>query len=232
MVVGEFEGPIDFGDSLLLGTAGYRDAFVAKYAGATGAHLFSRRYGGADFESALAVAVDSMDNIVMVGKFSGAADFGGPNPLVSIGPNNVVVAKYTPVGAYLWAKPFHAMEPANSGRQVPRAVTVDDTGDILFGGEFCGTISFGGSEMSSAAGCSTDVRVFPDDTFVVQLAGHDGSHISSIRTGSRTGVSDIAVAAGRRLYLTGNLDGFAEIGGRVLTPVNHVDAFILSVAPL
>lgn len=153
VVVGLFESTVNFGRGLLTSTDGSWDAFVVKYAGPTGAHLFSRRYGGTGNEVALSVTVDAMDNIVVVGQFNGTVDFGGPVSLTAGDDGDLFVAKYTLAGAYLWARSFHAMSATNRGYQVPSFVTVDDAGDVVLAGQFCGTISFGGAEMSSASVC-------------------------------------------------------------------------------
>jgi hypothetical protein len=228
VVVGKFAGTVDFGGVPLASASGSSDVFVAKYVGPTGAHLFSRRYGGAENENALSVAVDSMDNIILAGSFSGTADFGGPVSLTAVGSSNIFVAKYTLAGAHLWAKPFHAMTATSPGRQAPQSVTVDDAGDIVFAGQFCGTISFGGAEISSADQCSSTA----EDTFAARLAGTGGGHVSSVRVGSRTEMARMTLAADAGLYLVGYFDRFAQLGGHGLTSVNGADAFILSLAPL
>jgi hypothetical protein len=167
-----------------------------------------------------------MDNIIVVGYFTGTVDFGGPVPLVSNGYANMFVAKYTLAGAHLWAKSFRATNAMNSGSQMARSVMVDHADDVVLVGQFCGTISFGGPELSSASECSGW------DIFAVRLTGAEGNHVSSVRAGSRADVARSALAPGGRPYLVGYFNGFAELGGKGLTAVNGVDAFILALAPL
>lgn len=228
VVVGEFAGTVDFGGGPLMAASSNGDAFVAKYAGSNGAHLFSKRYGGAGAESATSVIVDSMDNIIVAGYFHGAVDFGGPAALVAVSEADMFVAKYSLAGAYLWARSFGATGATSDGNEFPRSAAVDDGGDVLLAGQFCGTISFDGAEISSAGECSTTVN----DTFVVRLTGTGGGHVSSVRAGSRSEAARLALAADGRLYLVGHIKGFAELGGRGLTPVSGADAFILGLAPL
>jgi hypothetical protein len=205
---------------------------MAKYAGATGAHLFSRRYGGPGTEVAVSVAVDSMDNMIVVGQFNGTVDFGGPVSLTAVDGGDLFVAKYTLAGAHLWARSFHAMSATSPGYEIPSFVTVDEAGDVVLTGQFCGTISFGGAEMSSASVCFTGGSDFPEDIFAVRLAGASGGHVSSVRIASRAETTRIVAAPDGRLHLVGHFDRFAEIGGHGLTSVNGADAFILSMAPL
>jgi hypothetical protein len=231
MAVGMFTNTVNFGGGPLTSVDGSWDAFVVKYAGTTGAHLFSRRYGGTGSEEAISVAIDSMDNIVVVGQFSGTVDFGGSVGLTAVG-NDIFIAKCTLAGAHLWAKAFHSTTATGPGSVHPRTVTVQVAGDVVLTGEFCGTISFGGDEISSAGMCGAGGSAFPWDVFAVRLAGSDGSHVSSVRVASRAEATRMALPADGRLYLIGNFDRFAEVGNQGLTPISATDAFILSLAPL
>jgi hypothetical protein len=222
VIVGMFVGTVDFGGGPLSASGG--DIYMAKYAGVNGAHLFSKRYGGMEGDGATSVAVDSTDNIIVAGHFKGSVDFGGPVPLGAVGESNIFVAKYTLAGAHLWARAFHATSATALTIQYPRSMVVNDAGDVVLAGEFRGTISFGGPELSSAAEWQTDI-------FAVRIAGAGGGHVSSIRAGSRASVTRIALGAADRLYLAGYFDVFAELGSKGLTPVNR-DAFILALAPL
>ncbi|MDZ4827031.1 MAG: fibronectin type III domain-containing protein [Actinomycetota bacterium] len=82
-VAGAFFGTFNLGGGQLVnGQSGYRDAFVAKYS-PTGAHLWSRRFGGIIDDAANAVAVDNFGNPVFTGFFRGKnIDFAG-KPLTS-----------------------------------------------------------------------------------------------------------------------------------------------------
>ncbi|HWO17598.1 MAG TPA: hypothetical protein VNO30_02440 [Kofleriaceae bacterium] len=222
LVVGEFRQTVDFGGGTLV--ASDSDVFIAKYAGPTGTHLFSKRYGGMQGDAAISVAVDSSDNIVVAGNFCGAVDFGGPVPLGVASERNIFVAKYTLAGAHLWAKSFRS---SGTGDQSTKSLAVDGMGDVVLTGEFCGTISFGGAEMSAAGEC---FGIF--DIFAVRLANANGSHVSSVRAGSRVRLVHIALAVDGRLYLVGDFIDFAELGGKSVTPVGVTDGYILALAPL
>lgn len=228
VVVGDFIDTVDFGGLPLTSANGDSDVFVVKYAGARGDHLFSRSYGGPAPDKALAVTIDPLDQIVVVGVFGGTADFGGSNPLRAIGYGNTFVAKYTLAGANLWARSFHATSASGPGNLRPRSVTVDVAADIVLVGQFCGAISFGGMEISSTEQCSSSA----EDAFAIRLAGSDGAHVSSVRAASRADMARISVASDGRLYLVGAFAHYAEIGGLVMTPVSSTDAFVLALAPL
>ena len=91
IVAGYFAGSVDFGGGALT-SAGYDDAFVAKLAPG-GGHVWSKRFGDANFQEAQAVAVDASGNAVVAGYFTGTVDFGG-GALTSAGSEDIFVAKF------------------------------------------------------------------------------------------------------------------------------------------
>lgn len=232
IVVGEFQGTVNLGGGPLTSANESWDVFVAKYAGVSGSHLFSKRYGGTQTDVATAVTVDAMDNIVVIGVFHEVAQFGGPSSLSARSNyGDIFVSKYTLAGAYLWARSFSAIGATGPGYLAPEFVTVDSSGDVVITGQFCGTISFGGVDMS--ASCSgTGVSAFNQDTFAVRLSGTNASHISSVRTGSRSEATRMALTTDGRLHIVGHFDKYAELGGDGFIPVSGTDVFVLTAAPL
>ena len=93
-MTGNFDNAIDFGGGAL-STVGSGDIFVAKLSGASGAQLWSRRFGGPANESGKAVAIDGSGNVVTTGWFAATVDFGG-GPLTSAGGSDVFVVDLTP----------------------------------------------------------------------------------------------------------------------------------------
>jgi hypothetical protein len=92
LVTGAFSGSIDFGDGQYV-TAGKEDVFVAKLDAVKGNHLWSKRFGDAADQIGYGIAVDSANNVLVTGAFSGSADFGGVS-LVSDGGEDIFVAKF------------------------------------------------------------------------------------------------------------------------------------------
>src|SRR5690606_19721072 len=139
-------------------------------------------------------------------KYYGSVDFGGPMPLTAASPE-LFLARYSLAGAYSWARSF------GSG-MVSQSLTVNSAGDLALSGHFCGTISFGGSPLSSVGSCADSDQ----DIFAVRLRGADGSHINSVRAGG----TDLDVSWGStqledgRVFVTGGFSGFAEFGGEGL----------------
>lgn len=94
LLTGQLFGTADFGGNALT-SAGASDVFLAKFDSA-GGHLWSKRFGdAADLQAGYGVASDAANNILVVGFFEGAVDFGG-GPLVSAGGSDVFVAKLSP----------------------------------------------------------------------------------------------------------------------------------------
>jgi hypothetical protein len=75
-VVGNMQGSCDFGGGAVV-SAGGVDAFATKYAGATGAHQWSKRYGGSGGDGGYAVGSDNQGHVITTGYFTGTADFEG-----------------------------------------------------------------------------------------------------------------------------------------------------------
>jgi hypothetical protein len=217
-----------FNSSMLIFTsalfnAGGDDGFFAKLRGSDGMPLLAKQFGSTGDDQALAVAIDTADNIYVVGAFRGSIDFGSGVPITATNQSDVFVAKYTLGGASQWAKSF-----GGTGSETGTATAVNAAGDLVIAGSFCGTISFGGAPLISATACSFT------DAFVVRLSAADGSHQRSVRVGgmgSET-ADGVALDAYGRMYITGYFDGFAEFGGAPLTPVGLSDSYIAGFAPL
>jgi hypothetical protein len=73
-VTGGFQGSVDFGGGVLT-SSGPGDLFVARY-GPTGAHAWSRRFGGLGYQYGSGVAVGMPGNPIVAGYFQTSVDFG------------------------------------------------------------------------------------------------------------------------------------------------------------
>jgi hypothetical protein len=146
VVAGRLEGTVDFGGGPLTSKGG-ADAFVARLSGASGAHLWSRRYGGEGIELATHVAVDADGAVILAGHVEGLIDFGGP-PILGPGPgptSTVFLAKLDPKGGFLWSRAYH-----DPGGFTLGGLAVDSLGDVVLVGGDSGGAGFG-AELSSAA---------------------------------------------------------------------------------
>jgi PKD repeat protein len=92
LLTGFFQDRLDLGGGPLT-SAGSTDVFVAKFAAATGTHLWSRGLGGTGEDYGLGIGVDSNDDVVVTGRFKDTVDFGG-GPFVAAGASDAFVARY------------------------------------------------------------------------------------------------------------------------------------------
>ena len=176
----------------------------------TGPYRWSKRFGGASSTAAsYSTAVDSAGNVVIAGAFWGTVDFGG-GPVTSAGSSDIFVAKYSPTGAYIWAKRF-----GGSLDDVAHVVTVDSSGNVIVAGAFKGTIDFGGGPLTAYwDGSSTQTH----DLFVAKYSP-TGAHLWSKSFGSYGEDIAYGVAADSsgNVILTGSFVGPVDFGGVALS---------------
>ncbi|MDH4038459.1 MAG: SBBP repeat-containing protein [Candidatus Krumholzibacteria bacterium] len=209
ILAGAFTDSTDFGGGLLTGD--YTQAFVATY-DASGAHLWSRSFGGTFSDEALGVAVDAAGNVALAGYFYYTADFGGGD-LTSAGSSDAFLAMYTPAGAHVWSQRFGANYADRA-----LALAMDGAGNTCLAGTFSGTASFGGGDLTSAGGSD------------IYLASYDsgGSHRWSKRLGGQQGETPVrlrADAAGNML-LAGYFNGLTNLGGDNFPSAGDTDGFL------
>ena len=205
----------DFGGGPIF-SVGLADIFLVKYS-ASGQHLWSKRFGGSGNDTGMAVSTDPAGNVTIAGSFEGTVDFGG-GPLTSSGQRDVFVAKFSATGTHLWSKKF-----GSTGDEVGYGVALDSAGDAVVSGKFQGSVSFGGTALTSAGG---------DDIFLVKLAGATGNHVWSKSFGNTSGDQSLAVAvdASRNIVITGYFTGSVNFGGTLLSG-SGLDVFVAKFNP-
>lgn len=217
IVTGTFTASADFGGGVLTaaGGTGDTDIFLVKLSGTNGGHLFSKRLGTTAADEATAVSADVNNNIVLVGNFRAAMDFGCTTPLTPTHTEEMFVVKYSQAGSCVWAKNFNAYATD---------VMLNAAGEISVTGWFANTVSFGGADLSAAGA---------NDVFAARFSS-TGSHLNSVRAGGTADERGLATAqsADGHFYVTGAFSGFAEFGGTALTSAGGDDAFVLALAPL
>jgi hypothetical protein len=133
---------MDFDGGALV-SAGNTDIFVAKF-GPGGDYLWRARYGDAEYQSAEAVTVDALGNVIITGAMRGSADFGG-GLLTSAGQEDLFVARMGSDGAPVWSRRF-----GDTAIQSGYGVAVDASENVCVTGLFLGSIDFGGVVLTSA----------------------------------------------------------------------------------
>jgi hypothetical protein len=198
-VTGYFFGTASFGGSAL--TSNAWDIVLAKYT-ANGAHVWSKRLGGASYDMGQALAVDGGGNVLVGGQFAGTANFGGTD-LTSAGGYDGFLAKYDTNGVHQWSKRI-----GGASLDTVTGVGVDSGGSVTAVGYFAGTANFGGANLVSAGN---------NDVFV---ARYDAASVH--QWSNRYGDADdqraygTAVDAAGNVALTGYFYGSMSFGGASL----------------
>jgi lambda repressor-like predicted transcriptional regulator len=218
LVTGQFQGTVDFGGGGLT-SAGGLDIFVAKFSGANGSHVWSKRFGDTNNDQCFSVAVDGSGNVLVPGFFQGTVDFGGGG-LTSAGGFDIFVAKFSGAdGSHLWSKRY-----GDTGADLSTGAAVDGGGNVLVTGNFQGTVDFGGGGLISAGDF---------DIFVAKFSGADGSHLWSKSYGDTAIDTGATVAVdGGNVLATGNFQGTVDFGGGGLTSAGNGDVFLLKLGVL
>lgn len=202
-VVGAFAGSVNFGGNPLT-SAGGNDVFVVKLAGATGAHVWSRGFGGGGNDIGRRVALTKTGDVVIGGSFGSASiNLGGAN-LANVGPGlgDIFLARLTAAnGGHVWSvRAGGPMAEEINGL----AIAPDD--DVAITGDFYGTANFGGADLASAG--MTDI-------YLAKYASATGQHRLSFRYGS-TGTDSgtgLAIDGAGKMILTGDFQGTVSLGG-------------------
>jgi hypothetical protein len=215
-VAGQFFGTANFGGGALT-TAGMNDVYLAKYS-SSGGFVWAKRFGAANDDLGASVAVDGGGNVAITGVFYGSVSFGGgtlTNP--SNVTSDVFVAKFTGNGAHIWSRAF-GDDYADYGV----AIGADAEGNVLVTGTFNGTVSFGGSALTSASTSTSDI-------FVAEYSA-TGAHRFSARYGSPGSEAASGVAYGPNGgVVAGAFTGTVAFGGTTLVSAGMGDGFLVGL---
>ena len=103
-VAGQIEYMADFGDGVLLESAGRHDIFVAKYT-VSGRLVWAKRAGGKGGDKVHSLALDGLGNIFLGGEFEDTCYFDNIMKVTRIPElNNMFIAKYDTSGNVQWVR--------------------------------------------------------------------------------------------------------------------------------
>ncbi len=150
LLTGDVFGTANVGGGSVVTPSVGSSIFFAKYSGADGSHKWSKILVNANYDSAFnngyGVAADpTTGNAVFTGGFYGAMDFGGgsiPSPTSNNG--GVFLVAYDPSGNFLWANSY------GKNGDIGQAVTIDQSGNIVFSGEATGLMNLPNSGLGYA----------------------------------------------------------------------------------
>jgi hypothetical protein len=213
VLTGTFEGTVNFGGGPLTSTFNYykyHDMFMVKFS-PSGAFLWSKSFGGAGWETPYDLTIDSNDNIIIVGGFSGGMTLGGES-LISYAADTFV-AKFTSTGNHIWSTNFES-----TSTDLGSGVTTDISGNVVVVGSFGGTVDFGGGPLTSSV----------VDMYVVKLSSAAGQYmwVRNFRIGDAYFDGRIVSDNEDNLIVSGYFQGTANFGGNNFTSAGEGDIFV------
>ncbi len=134
------------------------------------------------------------------------------------GQADAFVVRFAPDGTHVWSKGFGDAE-----FQEARGVAIDNTGQVIVGGAFWGTVDLGGGAFTSAG---------RDDLFLAKFTS-GGTHIWSRQYGDANAARsfDIATDSGRNIVMTGVFSGDLDFGGGTVASGGSNDVFVAKIGP-
>jgi hypothetical protein len=153
VIAGSYGGALDFHGERAVEAGTMSDVFVAEL-DPSGAHVWSRSFGGSGHQYAVGLAVDDRGSVFLAGQFDrGPLDFGG-EPLTAEGMSDGFVVRLDDDGRHVWSRRF-------GGEQIqfPGGLTLDSRGDPVITGSFSGLLELGDDLLASAGGHDVFVAV-------------------------------------------------------------------------
>lgn len=200
-VAGRFQGTANFGCGALTSAGGF-DLFLVKF-DASGTCVWSKGFGSTGTEVASDIALDSGGNIFLAGFFSGSGNVGG-GAMTALGANDMFIAKYSPVGAWIWSKQIGSTFPNDAAD----SIDVNSSGDAVITGTFEGTVNFGNSKILTS-------KFNGRDMFLAKYAGTDGTcnwAYNYPQDGGEDEGNGIVIDSSDNILVTGFVNGSINFG--------------------
>jgi len=152
-LAGAFKSGINLGGKSLPATGWNEDIYLGMF-NASGAHLWSQRFGEKDGDYPTGLAFSSKGDLLMSAVFVGSVSFGG-NPIKAVDGLEGAFVKFDGNGKFKW-------NWATVGKDwdTADAVVVDSAGGVVGAGKFSSSTTLGGTIYKSTGG---------SDIYVVKL---------------------------------------------------------------
>ncbi|MBI4953057.1 MAG: hypothetical protein HY908_13570 [Myxococcales bacterium] len=171
ILTGSLWGSVSFGGAPLV-AQGNGDAFAVMLA-PDGSHVWSKVYGDSTEQDGYGIGADASGNVLLVGAFHGAIDFGNGALLAGPSDYDVFVAKLAAAdGTAIWSRRY-----GDAYNQVGLGVMADTAGNVFFTGSYSGAPDFGGGPFPALpnGGASFLVKLDPSGGFLAARHFGDGN---------------------------------------------------------
>lgn len=204
------------------------DSFYLKYNN-SGVFQWSKQLTSVANDSLVDIRTDASNNVYITGHFNGALDF-DPSTAAAVtltptGGFDSFLLKMDTNGNFGWAN-----KTSGTGNEYGRAVAIDNIGNILWGGNYDGTVDF-----DPSAGINNLTSTGNTDNFISKIDG-SGNYLWTYGFGGVNSdfLSSLAVDSDNNVYSTGNFSGTVDFnssaGTSNFTSNGGVDIYIEKVS--
>ena len=212
-VVGYYQNTVDFGGGNVTSNQSF-DAFILKL-NSSGTFQWVKSYGGSNGNDlGRDVAIDSSDNVYMLGAFRTTVDFGGGN-VTSNGNADVFLVKLNSSGVFQWV-----YTAGGTGDDGVRALALDSGDNPYITGNFASTVNFGSGNITAANS---------NDLFILKLnssGAYQNIYTSNIDT--TTKAKGLFIDSSGNIYATGTFQNTVNFGGGNIT-TSGKDIYLLKL---
>ena len=212
-VVGYYQNTVDFGGGNVTSNQSF-DAFILKL-NSSGTFQWVKSYGGSNGNDlGRDVAIDSSDNVYMLGAFRTTVDFGGGN-VTSNGNSDVFLVKLNSSGVFQWV-----YTAGGTGDDGVRALALDSGDNPYITGNFASTVNFGSGNITAANS---------NDLFILKLnssGAYQNIYTSNIDT--TTKAKGLFIDSSGNIYATGTFQNTVNFGGGNIT-TSGKDIYLLKL---
>lgn len=226
LVTGTFTGVVDFGSGPFE-SRGLRDAFVLKLDGRTGAHIFSKHFGGPGDDYGFGIAAAGEGRILAAGRFEEGVDFGG-GVLESAGGRDIYLVRLDRFGEHVWSRRYGGPD-----EDLAYDLAYDRAGGgFVLHGAFTGDVTFEGVQVRGAGERDIFLAAFDENDEVRWVAAY-GDAADQFETDFDTNTwSAIALDGEGNIHLVGPLAGEARFGdGPPLRSAGRTDVYVVKLTP-
>lgn len=234
LVCGTYSDQADFGTAtnpMPMATVGSLDLFIANYSD-TGAVNWVKTTGGSSVDRANAIVTDHANNIYVTGSFIDTVDFGFGSTSTQLTTNegpwvsDAYILKFDSAANFSFVKHLKG-----TGSQVGSAIYINQTGDIISGGLFSGSVSMNPNNFMDTLFAQSSEDVYINS--LTSSGAYNWSH--QIASSGSNRLFSIAEDNDEGLYFTGYVRGNADFNpSGTSAPYNAIggnDAYLVKLLP-